>query len=103
MTGRYMVTGMTERNNHNGAITVTKADALTMWPEDERPSLRTLERYIAEGKIRKETYHNGRVKLVLSDIQALLTPTPAVPASPEVAGTAGVSSSSPRQPAPPAG
>lgn len=65
---------MTERDNHNGAITVTKAAALEMWPATQRPSLRTLDRYIAQGKIAKQTFHNGRVELIRADIEKLLAP-----------------------------
>ena len=58
---------------------VTKAEALAMWPIADRPSLRTLDRYIAEGVLPKYKFHNGRVKLNRSDIDALLTPADPAP------------------------
>lgn len=53
---------------------VTKDEALDLWPAAERPTVRTLDRYIADGKIRKAKFHNGRVKVHRSDVIALLAP-----------------------------
>jgi len=73
---------------------VTKADALEVLAQaGESVSMRTLDRYIADGKIRRYKFHNGRVKLNLDDVLALTTPmAPAVDASYPQASQAGASS-----------
>lgn len=72
---------------------VTKAEALTVLAEaGEQVSMRTLDRYISDGKIRRYKFHNGRVKLNRDDVLALTAPmVPAVDTSPQKS-TVGASS-----------
>lgn len=57
------------------AQAVTKTEALDLLRTvDYEMSLRTLDRHIAAGDIRKVRYRNGRVKLVRSDVLALAVP-----------------------------
>jgi hypothetical protein len=64
----------TVTESQNSDVLVSKDEALALWPQSERPTIRTLDRYIADGKIRKAKFHNGRVKLHKADVLALLAP-----------------------------
>lgn len=69
---------MTERNNHSDRITKSEAAQVL------GVTSRTIDRYLANGTLTPLKFHNGRVQIASSEVNALLIPLAPAETSPEV-------------------
>jgi excisionase family DNA binding protein len=86
---------MTTSNDHDAVMTLDEVAFM------HRVSRRSVERWIAKGKLAKSTLPGGSVRIARVDAEALLTPTPSPSAlAADQSSTVAVDSTEHKSPAP---